>query len=118
LSLAGLPPAPEPLDGIDLSPAVRGTAARTNRDQAYADTLLEGADRASLWTATTQCQKDYGSDLGPDDDGIENACFDRQSDPDFSHPTKDARLSAALDARHAELVGLLPEPEAPGDGDG
>jgi arylsulfatase A-like enzyme len=118
LSLAGLPPAPEPLDGIDLSAVVRGEASSTTRTEAYSDTLLEGADRASLWTSTTQCQKDYGSVLGPDDAGIPDGCFDRKADPDFTKVSTDAALLAALDARHAELVGLLPAPEPTHERDG
>ena len=80
---------------------------------AYADTLFEGAHRASMWTSEMQCQKDFGSTLPEDEQDFENACFDRESDEDFTHPISDKRLMAALEEKHAELVGLLPRPPDP-----
>jgi arylsulfatase A-like enzyme len=111
LALAGLPVPAAGIDGMDLSGAVRGTGSGSPRRQAYADTLFEGAHRASLWTSEVQCQKDFGSTL-PAEEGedFEDTCFDRQSDPDFTHPVAEKELMAALEAKHAELVALLPQP--------
>jgi arylsulfatase A-like enzyme len=113
VALAGLPAPAETLDGLDLSAVVRGSASSSPRTHAYADTLFEGAHRASMWTSEMQCQKDYGSNLPEDEADFESACFDRVSDPDFVHAVTDRKLMAALDAKHAELVGLLPPPPAP-----
>ncbi len=113
LALAGLPAATEGLDGMDLSSIVRGEVSTSPREHAYADTLYEGAHRASIWTSEMQCQKDFGSSLPEDEGDFENACFDRESDPDFTHAVTDRKLTAALEAQHAELVGLLPKPPAP-----
>ena len=113
LTLTGIPAAAEHLDGVDLSGVVRGDASGSPRTQAYADTLFEGAHRASIWTSEMQCQKDFGSTLPEEEGDFENACFDRVSDPDFTHPVTDKKLMAALEAQHAELVGLLPQPSEP-----
>jgi arylsulfatase A-like enzyme len=113
LALAGLPVPTEGIDGMDLSAVVRGESSTSPRNQAYADTLFEGAHRASLWTSDMQCQKDFGSTLPEDEQDFESACFDRESDADFTHPVSDRRLMAALEEKHAELVGLLPKPPAP-----
>lgn len=90
-------------DGLDLSGAIRGGGA-TGRERAYADTLYEGVHRASIWTSTRQCQEDYGSTKKMDDDTFEDACYDREADPDFTKPVADAPLAAELDAMHAKLM--------------
>jgi len=113
LALAGLPAPTETLDGVDLSGVVRGGTSTSPRTQAYADTLFEGAHRASIWTSEMECQEDFGSSLPEEENDFENACFDRASDPDFTHAITDKKLMAALEAQHAELVGLLPKPPDP-----
>jgi arylsulfatase A-like enzyme len=101
LALAGLPKQ-EGLEGVDLSGAITGKT-ETTRDLAYADTFYDGAHRASVWTATRQCQKDYGSVL-EEPDTFTTGCFDRVADPDFTTPVADEALAAKLEAMHAELL--------------
>ncbi len=101
LALAGLDAAG--LDGLDLGAAMKGEAPRTQRTEAYADTLYEGVHRASLWTAERQCQKDYGS-KAVEDDVFETTCYDRKADPEFTKGLQDDALMARLEAQHAELI--------------
>ncbi len=101
LGLTGL--STEGTDGVDLASAARGEVARTGRTRAYADTLFEGTHRASLWTDTMQCQKDFGS-VGVQNSHFENGCFDRGADPEFTKPKGDAMLLGELEAMHNELM--------------
>lgn len=101
LAMAGAAPF-EDVDGVDLA-AVITSGAPSPREAAYADTLYQGAHRASMWTAAHQCQKDYGSEI-EDPDGFATGCFDRVADPDFTRPIEDAELAARLEALHTELM--------------
>lgn len=105
LKVVGVEP-PEGLDGVDHSAAVTGKASVSTRPSAYADSLFEGMNRASIWTRERQCQKDYGS-RAVDDDSFQDGCFDRKADPDFTTPVVDATLTAELDRLHADLVGRI-----------
>lgn len=120
LSLLSLPAGGT--DGMDLSAAITGKAPRTPRTEAYADTFFEGAHRASVWTATHQCQKDFGSTIELEDDTFVDACYDRVADPDFTKPVDQPALLARLEALHGELLAAAkasaPPAGAAGDGDG
>lgn len=105
LSLAGLPA--EGMDGMDLSAQV-ATGRPSPRIEAYSDTMLDGFHRASVWTPSRQCQRDYGSVNTPDDDDFASGCFDRAQDPEFATPIEDPALSRRLDEIHSERVGTLP----------
>jgi arylsulfatase A-like enzyme len=98
-------------DGLDLSPAVLGKGAST-REKAYADTHYEGVHRASIWTATRQCQKDYGS-KEIEDDAFVNGCYDRKADPNFTKTVPDEALAAELEKMHDELMKKVEESSAP-----
>ncbi|MBX2797730.1 MAG: sulfatase-like hydrolase/transferase [Myxococcales bacterium] len=111
LALAGLTDQ-SGFDGIDHSAAVRGKAKATTRTEAYADTLFGGAHRASLWTSTRQCQKDFGSTHQLEDDDFADACYDRTADPDFSSPVEDAAMMARLVSQHDELMAKVKPPAA------
>jgi hypothetical protein len=119
LSLAGVPGPREGLDGIDHSEAVRA-GGTTKRTEHYADTMWEGTHRASLWTATHQCQRDFGSTID-DDDGFVDGCFDRAADPDFTTagplPLSE-RLAAEHEARMAALRAAEARAAADADADG
>jgi arylsulfatase A-like enzyme len=93
-------------DGLDLSAAVLGKGA-SGRTEAYADTLYEGMHRASVWTATRQCQKDYGSTKVVEDDQFETGCYDRVADPAFTQRVEDPALSARLEQLHNDLMGAI-----------
>jgi arylsulfatase A-like enzyme len=97
-------------DGLDLSAAVR-SGGRTGRAEAYADTFAQGFERASIWTAEFQCQRDYGSVNRPPDDDFVGACFDRRADPQFRTPLAETsatrELSGRLEALHAARVAEL-----------
>jgi arylsulfatase A-like enzyme len=103
-SLAGVPLGE--VDGLDLSAVVTGATSRTGRTSAYADTYFEGADRASIWTDTRQCQRDYGSE-GITDSQFQDGCFDRAADPTFTKVLQDEALLAQLDAERAERLKEL-----------
>jgi arylsulfatase A-like enzyme len=97
LGLAGLPttpPADELQAGYDWS-RLLAAGGQTIRQRAIADTWYEGANRASVWTGTRACQRDFGS-VGIERDTFETACFDRLQDPDFTQPISDPVLEAAL----------------------
>lgn len=89
--------------GIDHSAAVKGKGS-TTRAEAYAATLFRGAHRASLWTATRQCQKDFGSEHTLPDEVWQDGCFDRVADPDFVTPIEDAELTKRLVEQHEALM--------------
>ena len=108
VALAGL--GAEGFQGMSHAAAVRAGGA-TKRTEAYADTLFRGAHRASLWTPTRQCQKDYGSTFTLLDDAFVDGCFDRQADPDFLAPIEDAALMARLESEHARLMALVAKGE-------
>lgn len=90
------------MDGVDLS-AVVTAGAPSPRTEAYADTLYQGAHRASVWTTDRQCQKDYGSEL-EEPDTFATGCFDRKADPDFTTVIADEALAARLEELHTELM--------------
>jgi arylsulfatase A-like enzyme len=92
-------------EGLDQSAVVLGTGPSV-RDLAYADTLYEGAHRASVWTTTQECQKDYGSVL-EEPDQFQTACYDRVTDPDFTKPVDAPELVARLEQLHGELMGKV-----------
>jgi arylsulfatase A-like enzyme len=106
LALAGVKGATS-FDGVDLSAAVKGTG-KSPRTEAYADTTYEGANRASLWTAAAQCQRDYGSSVELEKDEFVTGCFDRKADPDFTKPVKNDALAAKLDQMHDQLMTGVP----------
>ena len=108
-SLAGLKEL-GPTDGVDVSGAILGTT-ETTRAQAYADTYYDGANRASVWTGTHQCQRDYGSAL-VEEDQFETGCHDRVADPDFTKTIEQPELMAALEKQRAELMQAVPAPVA------
>ncbi|MEQ1505638.1 MAG: sulfatase [Myxococcota bacterium] len=92
-------------DGLDLSAAVLGTGP-SPRTEAYADTLYEGANRASIWTSAHQCQKDFGSkDI--ENDQFEDGCYDRKADPVFTKTIEDAALAAKLEKQRQDLMGKV-----------
>lgn len=105
LSLAGLPA--EGMDGVDLSAEVRA-GRKSPRTEAYSDTMLDGFHRASVWTASRQCQRDYGSVNPPEDDDFVSGCFDREDDPEFQTPIEDPALSRRLDEIRRERMASLP----------
>ena len=102
LALAGLK-GQEGFDGLDISQAVLGKSDKTGRTIAYADTMYEGAHRASIWTSTRQCQNDYGSSI-TEPASFVKACYDRTADPTFEKPIEDAELATQLEAMHKELL--------------
>lgn len=106
LGLAGAPR--HEFDGLDLSALAR-KGGRSPRTEAYADTFLAGFHRASVWTASHQCQQDYGSTNRPGDDDFEPGCFDRRADPDFGEVIERSDLVARLAALHAERIAALPK---------
>ena len=104
-SLAGLQ-GQEGFDGVDLSMAVLGKGS-SPRTEAYADTLYAGIHRASIWTASRQCQKDYGSAKQVEEDRFEPGCYDRITDPTFTKPIDDPDLTSRLDKMHNERMGAV-----------
>ena len=87
---------PEGLPGQDWTAQARGKKAATTRESAFADTWFYGANRASVWTSTHQCQRDFGSvDVK---DSFQDGCFDRGADPDFTTPVDQAALAESLTA--------------------
>lgn len=109
-SLAGLTVPADEVDGIDHSPAVRGKAQKTIRTEAYAATLFRGAHRASLWTDSRQCQKDFGSVHDLPDEVWTDGCFDRAGDPTFETPIADESLTKRLVAQHESLMATVTQP--------
>lgn len=110
-------------DGLDWSDALRSgarTARQTGRTEAYADTFAQGFNRASLWTADRQCQRDYGSTNRPPDDDFDPGCFDRRADPDFTRPLAATPAVTAslsrLDVLHLERTRAIAttDPHPPG----
>ncbi len=83
------------VSGRDLSAALRGRAATTDRPFAIADTWYLNANRASIWTSAVQCQRDFGS-VGLEGDGFVDGCFDRAADPDFTTPVDAPEWMARL----------------------
>jgi hypothetical protein len=75
-----------------------GTSPRTEH---YVDTFYERLRRGSLWTASFQCQKDFGSAESEPDDTFVDGCYDRKADPDFTKPVPKPELMAKLEARFA-----------------
>lgn len=106
-SLAGLEVPAEQVDGIDHSKAVRGASSATIRTEAYAATLFRGAHRASLWTASRQCQKDFGSVHDLPDEVWTDGCFDRKGDPEFHTPVADDALTKRLVQQHEALMAKV-----------
>ncbi|MCB9697566.1 MAG: sulfatase [Alphaproteobacteria bacterium] len=102
LALAGLKGQPG-FDGVDLSKAVLGKSQKTGRTVAYADTMYEGAHRASIWTSQHQCQNDYGSQIMEADQFVK-ACYDRTTDHTFETPIEDADLANQLEVMHKDLL--------------
>ncbi|HHO52565.1 MAG TPA: hypothetical protein ENK18_17275 [Deltaproteobacteria bacterium] len=122
VALAGLK-GQDGFDGMDLSAAVLGKAKDTGRTSAYADTLYEGIHRASIWTNTYQCQRDFGSTHKLDDDAFEDGCYDRVSDPEFTKKVADqpellAELTKQHDALLARAKELAQAPEEADEGEG
>jgi arylsulfatase A-like enzyme len=115
LGLVGLA-APEGIDGQSWAAQLKGSADRTTRERAFADTWWTTAERASIWTEKMQCQKDYGTT------GIQDAfatgCFDRTTDPDFKDLKQDPALLAELDAWKAlvskNVTAVVPSQDSPG----
>lgn len=109
-ALAGAGPFPG--DGVDLSESVR-SGRPSPRAEAYADTLVDGFDRASVWTPTHQCQRDYGSVNRPKDDDFVAGCFDRVADPEFAWPLSSSEATTSLlrrlDELHDSRLGEIPE---------
>jgi phosphoglycerol transferase MdoB-like AlkP superfamily enzyme len=90
---------PADIAGKDWSKQARGEIDRTTRGIAFADTWFYSANRASIWTASHQCQQDFGSvDLS---DAFQDGCFDRAKDPDFATPIAIPELTAKLVAWRA-----------------
>lgn len=122
LDLVGIAP-PTGIDGQDLGKLLRGEVAppHTARTRAFADTWYFNANRASLWTDTTQCQKDFGS-VGITD-AFADGCFDRRTDPEFRNLKQDPALMAELVAwreavgKHVTTTGVS-EATSGGEDDG
>lgn len=109
VSLAGLA-GQEGFDGMDLSAAVLGRAKSTGREIAYADTLYEGIHRASTWSSTHQCQRDFGSTHKLEDDAFEDGCYDRVADPEFTATVAEQpALITELTQRHDALLAKARE---------
>lgn len=106
LGLAGLDIPEGAFSGHDWSAQVQGTQARTTRASAYVDTWYQNANRASLFTDTLACQRDYGSE-GIEDDSFEDGCFDRERDPEFTDPSDDEAVMAELEKQRAALLQHL-----------
>ena len=100
--------APEAVSGQSWAAQARGELAKTTRETAFSDTWFYTADRASIWTDTHQCQKDFGSvELK---DAFVVGCFDRVKDPDFAGPTVEKpELLEALDKWRAERAPVSEE---------
>ncbi len=94
-------PVPEAATGTSLAQHLRGERSRTERSEAFSDTWYFTANRSSIWTATTQCQLDFGT-TGLDD-GFADACYDRTSDPEFTSPEADPDLTKRLRAWRQEV---------------
>lgn len=99
LGLIGLPS--DGMDGHDLSGLLQG--GDWPRTEVYSDTLYEGVHRASLWTASHQCQREYGTTVDGETQFPEG-CFDRAADPTFAEVIEQPALWDRLDARHTELM--------------
>lgn len=110
VALSGLPAA-EGVDGVDLSAVVKA-GGTSPRSQHYADTFYEKLDRASVWTTTHQCQKDFGSAESEPDPTFVDGCYDRKTDPDFTKPVAQPDLMAALEQEHAARMAAA-EASAP-----
>ena len=91
--------APAAVAGEDWSKQARG-GSKTTRETAISDTWFYSANRASIWTATHQCQKDFGSVEIKDQ--FQNGCFDRKKDPGFATPMDRPKLAEKLVAWRAE----------------
>ena len=96
------------ISGRDLSTALQ--SGQTGRDVAISDTWYTNANRAAIWTSSTQCQRDFGS-TNLEDDGFVDGCFDRGSDPDFVTPIEDANLMARLETWRQERAERVAAPE-------
>jgi len=94
LDLLGLE-APTEIDGRSWADAARGRTDRTDRARAISDTWYVTANRASIWTDTRQCQKDFGS-TRLEHDSFQDGCYDRIADPEFLSPFSDDGLMAEL----------------------
>lgn len=82
------------LPGRDWSALLQGRGSRTDRRRAWSDTWYYGANRASVWTDDTQCQRDWGSSV-PRDTFV-HGCFDRAADPEFTRTIERPELMAEL----------------------
>lgn len=114
LSLLSLP-FEDTLPGKDFSAQLRGESSTTNRQVAWSDSWFHETNRSSLWTPSTQCQLDFGSQPSKRDTHVDG-CFDRKADPDFTKPSENAdlyeQLRAWRNARTAELDTTGPGKEA------
>lgn len=99
LELVGLP-VPEDLDGSSWAAQLRGEADRTTRTLAFSDTWYWTASRASVWSDSLQCQRDYG--LRSLEDSFVDGCYDRLRDTLFERPFEAPDLLEELDAWRAE----------------
>lgn len=107
LGLAGLP-APSGIDGSSWAAALTTGEAKTTRTTAFSDTWYFEANRAAIFSATTACQKDFGS--GPmDNDTFVPGCFDRRVDPGFLQPKAVDPLMAELEKWRATVTPKVME---------
>jgi arylsulfatase A-like enzyme len=82
------------VSGKDWSAPLKGQGRATDRDVAWTDTWYHNANRAAVWTADMQCQRDFGSlNL---DDAFVDACYHRDKDPEFLDPITNAGLMERL----------------------
>ncbi len=111
LDLLDLEP-PAGTDGHSWADAARGEAVGTDRTRAISDTWYVTANRASIWTATRQCQKDFGS-TRLEHDSFVDGCYDRRADPEFRSVLSDDGLMAELIAWRGSHTPGTPAGTAP-----
>lgn len=121
LGLVG-PPVDDPdLDGRDWSAWVRGEHTVVDRDRVYSDTWFGGSSRAAVFTASYQCQEDFGSTARQKKKGkFVPGCYDRHADPLFTSLIEQPALLADLRTWRAAVTadlqgGRVDEVEVDGD---
>lgn len=107
LGLAGLP-APEGIDGRSWSAALTTGEPKTTRTTTLSDTWYFEANRAAIFSATTACQKDFGSGV-MEHDSFVDGCFDRRTDAGFSEVKPIDPLMADLEKWRATVTPKVME---------
>ncbi|NCG20127.1 MAG: sulfatase-like hydrolase/transferase, partial [Rhodobacterales bacterium] len=88
------------LPGRDWSTLTQSNASKTDRTHAFTSTWYFGARRSAVITENEACQHDFGS-KAMRDSVYKDGCFDRRTDPDWTQPNTNPRLTSVLSEWHS-----------------